>query len=117
MIPRSPLRCTLSATLLPIPVNRFLQSLIEGRPGLKAKILLGLGDIQAPPWLAVRLGRVPSDLARKARQLCDLLGQVLDADLTSGPEIDRLGAVVVLGGQQDSFRRVGDVEEFTGDRA
>ena len=74
------------------------ESFVKGGLGFEAEEGSGPGDIQTPPGLTIRLGGVPANLAWEARQFGDLLGQVLDADLLSRAEIDRLGAIVPLGG-------------------
>ena len=61
--------------------------------------------------------RVPRDLAVEAGQLRDQLGQIADRDLVAGAEVDRLGAVVPLGGEHEPFDAVVDVEELARRRA
>ena len=47
----------------------------------------------------------------------DRLGEISDRGLDTGAEVDRLGAVVALRGQAESFDAVVDVEELAGRRA
>ncbi len=59
----------------------------------------------------------PFELAVEARQLGDQLGELADRDLGAGAEVDRIGAVVAIGGKCQPLHAVLDVEELAGGRA
>ncbi len=67
--------------------------------------------------LAVGLRGVPADLALEAGQADDQLDQLADRDLAPDAEVDRLGAVVALGGEDDPLGGVVDVQELARGRA
>src|SRR5690606_15587623 len=100
-----------------VPFDGALQPFTEGGRRLEAERLAGAAGIERAARLAVWLGRVPHDLALKAYQLGNQLGQVLDADLHPGAEVDRLRAVVMLGRQRDTPCSVLHVEELARRRA
>ncbi|MCC7368034.1 MAG: hypothetical protein IT306_06405 [Chloroflexi bacterium] len=58
-----------------------------------------MGDVEAASRLAVRLGRVQLDAAFVASQLGAQVREIVNHDLLAGAEVDRLGAVVALGGE------------------
>ena len=60
---------------------------------------------------------VPADLAFEPDQLDDDLDELADGQLVVGAEVDRLVAVVALGGQHDAVGGVVDVEELAAGRA
>ena len=67
---------------------------------------LGPGGVDPPAGLAVGLGRVPAQLAVEAdesRRCARPISRI--GDLVVGAEVDRLGAVVALGGQRRCPRR------------
>ena len=78
---------------------------------------LGAGDVHEFAWSAVRLGRVPADLAREGAQVADDPDQLADLDLLPRANVDRLRLVVVLRRQGNRLGRVLDVEELARSRA
>src|SRR5258708_279395 len=103
--------------LLAIPSDRAREPVPELRPGLEPEQLPGLCDVESAARLAVRHRGVPGDLALEAGQLGDQRGQLTDRYLLPRPEVDWIGAVVVLGGEQQAVGGVLDVEELAGRRA
>src|SRR3954452_10052563 len=100
-----------------VPGDRPLETLPERRARLEAEELLRARGVEAPARLAIRHRLVPGDLAREARQLGDQPGELLDRDLLARADVDRLLAVVWLGGQRERSGRVVDVEELARRRA
>ena len=93
------------------------------RPSRKSVVALNPNAARRParvdpaPGLAVRLRRVPPDLALEPGELDDQLDELLDRHLPIGAEVHRLGAVVPLGGEHDALGGVVDVEELSARRA
>ena len=84
----------------------------NGTSASNPKLLGRPAGVDPAPGLAVGLGGVPADLARRTRWLGDELDQVADRQLLVGAEVDRLGAVVALGREHDALGGVVDVEEL-----
>src|SRR5204863_10033649 len=75
-----------------VPGDRAREAVSERRARVEAETLLRAGGVELAPWLAVRLGRVPDELAVVPGELRDQLGEVADANLLAGAEIHRIGA-------------------------
>ena len=99
------------------PLNGFPEALVERHLGGEAERVAGAGGVEAAAGLAVRFGLVPNKLAFKTGEVFDLFSQVFDGDLKAGAQVDRFGAVVVLGGQGDATGGVFDVEKLAAGRA
>ena len=74
-------------------------------------------NIELPARLAVRLRRVPADLAGEAGQSAISSARSRIAISSPDAEIHRLGTVVLLGGEHDALDGVVDVEELARRRA
>src|SRR5262245_58579859 len=92
--------------------HRLGDSLLERRPCDEAEALARPRDVQLPARLAVRLRLVPHEAPREPGRARDVVREVADADLDAVPQVDRVARVVALGGQQDAFGGVLDVEEL-----
>src|SRR2546423_12506664 len=92
----------------PVPLDRTCQAVSKARRRAKAEQLLGARHVELAPRLAVRLRRVPRDLAVVAGQLGDHLRELPNRDLLARAEVDGLLAVVALRGEPDPFRAVLD---------
>src|SRR5262245_30976038 len=66
------------------------------------------GQVETAARLAVRLRSIKAQLAAKAGLLGDHLRQITNGDFTSGADVDRLGSVQVLSGEEDRPSRVLD---------
>ena len=73
--------------------------------------------VETAARLPVRHRAVPRDPALEAGDVGDELGEIADRDLVAGTEVDRLPAVVALGGERQPVDTVVDVEELAGGRA
>src|SRR3989442_2331020 len=105
-------RADRSEPLCLIPLDRALEPFAEVDSGPEAELALGPAGVELAARLAVRLARVPPDGAAEPGRLGDELDQLADADFEGGAEVDRIGPVVALGGQDDAFGRVLDVQEL-----
>src|ERR1043165_3238312 len=85
------------------PVDGSLEPFFKSDLGLEAYDLLGLLGIEAAPRLAVGLGRIPLDAALEPGELHDQLDQVLDRDFHVGAEVERIGVILALRGQDDAL--------------
>ena len=94
------------------PVDRPPKPVLEWRSSLEPEQLARSAGVQRTSRLAVRLGGVPADLALEPGRLDDQLDELPDRDLPPGAEVDRLRAVVALGGEDDPFGGVIDVQEL-----
>src|SRR4051794_34450259 len=92
--------------------DRAPQAVRQLHPRLEADELACPRDVEVALGLAVGARRVPLDLALEAGQPADELGEVADPRLAADAEVDRIGDVEPLGGQQQAARGVVDVEEF-----
>src|SRR3954469_9139355 len=90
------------------------QPLAQRRARLEAHPLARARRVEGALGLPVRARAVPDDLALGADEVADLLGQVADAGLDAGTDVDRLGAVQVLGREQQRAGGVVDIEELAG---
>ena len=88
------------------------KSLFETDLCLPIKKLPRSLGVQTPPWLAVRLGRIPTDLTFETGQTSDQFDQILDRDLAAGAQIDRGGVVHHFGGPNDALGGIIHVEEL-----
>ena len=95
----------------------MLEAFLEGCLGAPAEEIRSAGGVEGAARLAVGLGGIPNQLALETGQAGDHLGQVFDADLLPGTQVDRLGAVEELGGGQDAVGGIAGVQEFAGRRA
>ena len=84
---------------------------------LNPKRLLRARDVEESARLAVRLRRVPDDLAAESGRPGDDLGQLADRDLLARPKVDRVAAVVPLRGEHERQGGVLDVEKLSGRRS
>ncbi len=66
----------------------------------------------ATTGLTVGLGRIPAHLTGESHQIHDDAHQVPDGQFAVGTQVDRVGVVVALGGKQDAFGGVVDVQEL-----
>src|SRR3954465_7434499 len=92
--------------------DRAAQALFEVDLRLEAHELAGARDVEEALGLAVGPRGVPHGLALEADQALDRLGEVADARLLAGADVDRIGGLQPLGRQQQGPRRVVDVEEL-----
>src|SRR5450759_4738496 len=97
-----------------VPANRIRQPLTKWRRRAEPELLFGAIDVELAPRLTVRLGFIPDDLALEAGQLRDQLRQVFDRDLGRTSNVDRVGFVVALSGEDDRPRRVSNIKELAG---
>src|SRR6267378_3908251 len=86
-----------------VPRDRALEPFAEVHSGPEPELALGPAGVELAARLAVRLARVPPDGAAELGRLGDQFHQLADADLEGGAEVDRIGLVVALGGQDDAF--------------
>ena len=94
------------AALLPVPGDRPAQPLLQRRGGVEAEQLRARRSVQAAARLAVGLGRVPDDLARRspsARAISSARSLIVIS--LAAAEVHRLGAVVALRRRARSPRR------------
>src|SRR5271167_2900953 len=98
--------------MLPEPIHRGAQAVLERGVGVKADLLLGPRRVKHPTWLTVRLARVPLNPAREVGDLCDQLHQVADRDLLAHTNVDGLWAVIAFGRHHDRLGTVLDVEKL-----
>src|SRR3954447_7599641 len=96
----------------PEALDRAGEAVAQRDGGLEPHPLARPRDVEVPRRLAVRLRGVPVDLARVADEVADRLGQLSDARLDAGADVDRLRAVEVLGREQQRAGGVVDVEEL-----
>ena len=88
------------------------QSMVLLRPsskvicGLEAEEFFGTRDIEPASGLAIGFGGIPADLAFEAGEFDDFFDEVFDCDFKAGADIDRFGAVIAFGGEQNTFRGV-----------
>ena len=100
-----------------VPVDRRLEALAEVRRRLEPERRGRPARVDAAAGLAVRLRRVPPDLAVEPGELDDQLDERLDGHLAVGAQVHRLGSLVPLGGEHDAFGGVVDVQELPAGRA
>ena len=98
-------------------LDRPRQPVLELDGRLEAHELAGARDVEVALRLPVRPRRVPHELALEAGEPRDELGEVADGGLAPDPEVDRVGDVEVLGGEQQPARGVVDVEKLARRRA
>src|SRR2546430_14830159 len=85
-----------------VPPDRLRQSDIHRRAGAEAEFVGGARDLELAPRLAVRLARVPDDLAAEAALLGDDAREVADGDLLAASQVHGVGLVVRLGRGDDA---------------
>src|SRR5450759_520140 len=95
-----------------VPLDGVTQAVLEGGPGRKTEALAGAAGVQRSARLAVRLGRVPAQLALKSGQPGDKPDQVLDRDLGTHAEIYGVCVVVAFGRQNDALSGVVHIQEL-----
>src|SRR3954452_11267681 len=98
-------------------LDRAGEALAQRRRRLEAHPLPGARDVEVARRLAVGLRGVPLDLARVADEGADRLGKVADPGLDTRADVDRLGAVEALGGEEQGAGGVVHVEELARRRA
>src|SRR6187397_1144947 len=96
----------------PVPGDGALEPVPQRRRRLPAEEVARAACVEAAARLPVRHRAVPGDAACEARDVGDELGEVADRDLVAGAKVDRLAAVVALGGERQPVDAVVDVEEL-----
>src|SRR5262245_24119274 len=79
---------------------------------LESNRLLDAADVQASSRLSVRLGPIPRDETCVSDLGRDHGRDFFDCHYLAGSEIEWSGVIVVLGGQDDSFRSILDIQKF-----
>src|SRR4051794_29099399 len=102
---------------LPEALDRPRETLAQRHRGLEAHPLASTGDVEVSRGLPVRLRRVPVDFAVVPDEVADRLCEIANARLDARADVDRLGAVEVLRGEQERAGRVVNVEELARRRA
>src|SRR5205814_10674994 len=97
-----------------VPVDRATQAFLERHGGAPAEAGFGARRVDAAAGLAVGFRRIPDQVTVEADDAGDVFNRLADRDLVVGAQVDRLAAVVVLGGEQHAFGRVVDEEVLTG---
>src|SRR5437879_1068911 len=97
---------------VPVPGDGLGETVLETDLRLEAETLLRASGVELSSGLAVRARRVPADLALEPAEPRDELGEVLDGDLESGPQVHRFRGVVALGRKQDALGGVAGVQEL-----
>src|ERR1700722_13890338 len=97
-------------SILAVPGDGAGEAVSQLGAGFEAEELAGTRHVELAARLAVRHRRVPGDLAAETGQLGDQRGQVADRDLAARAEVDRLGAVIALRGEDQPVGSVLDVE-------
>ena len=101
-----------------VPGDRPLEALAERRPRAEAEQLARPARRRASAAAGRSASTCPSAISpSKPGQLGDELGQLADRVSDAGAEVDRLGAVVALGREQQALGAVVDVEELARRRA
>src|SRR4051794_37203061 len=100
-----------------VELDRLAQPVLERDLGLEAHQLAGARDVEEALRLAVGSRRVPDGLALEAGQVVDQLSEVADARLDAGADVDGLGGLEALGGEQQRAGGVIDKEELARRRA
>jgi hypothetical protein len=85
----------------PKPGHRLRQSFRELDLRLPAQELPRLRPDHRAPGLAVRIGRIPHELSREARDLRDKLRQPADGDFRSRPQVEGLRGVIAFQGSDE----------------
>src|SRR5687768_12456906 len=96
-----------------VPINGQLQPCPEVSVRPEPELFFREAGVEAAPRLAVGLARVPDDLALEFTELRDQLGELANAYLESGADIDRLWFVITLCGKHDGFRGVLNIEKLS----
>src|SRR4051812_44216675 len=91
-----------------VELDRLAQPVLERDLRLEAHQLARAGHVEEALRLAVGPRRVPDGLALEAGQVVDQLGEVADARLDPGPDVDGLGGLQALRGEQERAGRVVD---------
>ena len=82
----------------------------NGGFGTPAEQFVGAGGVDAPAGLAVGFARVPAQLTVEADEPGDRLHRLADRHFVVRAEVDRIDALVALGGEDDGPRRIVDEE-------
>ena len=106
------MRLTSADSIFAVPVNCTFEAFVEGHLRLEAEELFSERDVKTASGLAIGFRGVPADLTFEAGESDNLFRKFLYCDFEAGADIDRFGAVVVFGSQQDSLSRVAGVREL-----
>ena len=81
----------------------------------EAQPLIGTTRVHAAAWLSPRAWSRPTQ-AVPSKPVSPRInsGEITNSNLAAGAEVDRLGPVVLLGGQYDAFRGIVHIEEIHG---
>src|SRR5262245_55195178 len=71
--------------LCAVPLDRFLEALVERRGRMEPERLARAIGIQLAAGLSVRLAHVPDDPSGESTERRDSFDQILDADFRAGP--------------------------------
>ena len=97
--------------MVPIPVNRALNSLLEADfrgPSEMAEF----GDVQQFLRGSIGLGGIPEGVPGEADSVRDGVGDLPNGDVGPAADIDVLGPVIVLQQVQTGIRQIVGVQEF-----
>ena len=86
------------------------QSVLERGVGAPPEQFVGAGRVDSAARLSVGLGRVPPQFTVEADEPGDRLHRLADRHLMVRAEVDRFGAYVTFGGDDDGARRIIDEE-------
>ena len=95
------------------PGHGHTQTVLEGRRGMEADLLLCPRGVKHAPGLTVRLGGIPPDLTRESGCLCDQLNKIAYGNLLADAYVDRLMAFIALGCLDDRLGTVIHIKELT----
>ena len=98
-----------------IPLNRPFKPLLKIHSRLESKLMLRPGSIQHPPRLSIWFRFVPDNLPFETGQFDNQFYQILNLYFKSSPDIDWFRFVVLLRCQDNPFRTIFHIDEFTGD--
>src|ERR1700694_3237635 len=114
---RPPLRGQLETADRVPPIHRGAQTGHKFGFGSKSKCGSSSLNFEAPPRLAVGLGRVPHDVTSVPDETPKRLDELLDRDLVARAEVDRIGPVVTFSCEHDPGRSIVDKQELPARRA
>src|ERR1041384_3421138 len=103
--------------MLFVPLDRATQSFLKRGARTETKFLLCFLSGEAATGLAARFGRIPTDVAREIRQPGDDGNEIANRNLLAGTDVNGIGLVVQLGGADDAFGGILDVDELARGRA
>lgn len=99
------------------PLDGFLQPVTQGMPRVKSEKLLGPAHVKTSTRLTVRLGGIPLNLPGKPNLSRDHTGEITNRHLFTRSQIDGKMSIILFGRQQNAFRRILDIEEFSSRRS